>query len=246
MPLYEKDPPGVGQIVNDLVEKFHGGLRDAGVSIDLLFAKAKADEFGETDAVALKDGGYQVAAKVKINGYKARVQGHADAEITIDGDRWDTWSEAEQRAILDHQIEHLELKTDRDNNILRDDLDRPKLLMRRHDHQFGWFDSIVRRHGDASIESQQLAAFTEKRRQLWLPFETEADAIGEARNNKRPAPKVEEADEQMTLGEQSKEDVGAQDEQQALGRQVGKALRGAGLRAPKGKRGPAKRKMANV
>lgn len=241
MPLYSPNPPGVGEIINELVEKFHGGLRDAGVTIDVLSAKAKTDEFGETDAVALKRAGYQVEATVKINGYKARVQDHADAEITIDGDRWDTWSEAQKRAIIDHCLEHLELKTDRDGLLLRDDLDRPKLLMRRVDHFFQWFDSIVRRHGDASIESQQLKAFTEKRRQLWLPFETEADAIDGARNNVKA-----KAAESGDLEAEDAADPELQEAQAAVNKAADKAMKAVKKRqSTKGKRG-GQRKLAGV
>jgi hypothetical protein len=55
--------------------------------------------------------------------------------------------------------------------VVRDDLDRPKLRVRKHDHQFGWFDSIARRHGPASFEVQQYRKFNESHRQLWLEFE---------------------------------------------------------------------------
>ena len=43
--------------------------------------------------------------------------------------------------------------------------------VRKHDHQFGWFDCVARRHGAHSIEvqqAQQLTAMAELR-QLYLP-----------------------------------------------------------------------------
>ncbi len=175
MPTYEKAPNEVAQIVNEITELYHGALRDAGVTIDLLFAKARTDENGDTEGVALKLHGYQCGAVVRVVPYKPRVQGNADAEITIDGDRWDEWSPEEKRAIIDHEIQHLELKCDRDNNLIRDDLGRPKLRLRLHDHQFGWFDVIAKRHGKASFEVKQLEEFVAGHRQMYL-FDEDAIA----------------------------------------------------------------------
>jgi hypothetical protein len=168
MPVYEKAPPEVAEIVNQVTEQYHGGLRDAGVTVDLLFARAKTDDNGDPVGAALKLHGYQCAAVIKVNAYKLRVQGHADAEITFDGDRWDEWSPEEKRSLIDHELEHLELKVDRDGKVLRDDIDRPKMRTKLHDHQFGWFDAIARRHGKASFEVQQAERFVVSRRQLYL------------------------------------------------------------------------------
>lgn len=179
MPLYEKALAECHAIRDRMLEKYHGGLHDAQVTIDLLFAKKRPDDSGEInpEGHALKLHGYPVAAMVKVNSYKARVQGHADAEIIIDGDRWHEWSQAEQDALIDHEIEHLELKTDKDGNVRRDDLDRPKLRVRLHDHEFGWFDSIARRHGKHSFEVQQFEKFREAHRQTWINFKEESDTV---------------------------------------------------------------------
>lgn len=172
MPLYEKARAECFQTCSRMLEKYHGPLRDAGVTVDLLFAKKRPDDSGEInpESHALKLHGYPVAAMVKANAYKARVQGHADAEIIIDGDRWDEWSDDEKDALIDHELEHLELKTDKDGNVRRDDLDRPKLRVRLHDHEFGWFDAVARRHGRASFEVQQYEKFQAAHRQLWLDW----------------------------------------------------------------------------
>lgn len=177
MPLYEKAPAEVTKIVERMMEKFHGPLHDAKVTIDCLFAKLKPDDNGDTDmdSCALTLHGYQVAAMVKVNAYKLRVQGHADAEIVIDGERWDEWSEEEKDAMIDHELEHLELK-EKEGIVQRDDLERPRLRMRKHDHQFGWFDSIARRHGKHSFEQQQYATFSKSHKQLWIDFDEDAEA----------------------------------------------------------------------
>lgn len=176
MPVYEKASPEVREIVERLVTQYHGPLAEYGVTFDLLFAHAKTNENGDAEGPALKLHGYQAAAVARVVPYKARVLGQADAEIVIDGDRWDEWSEAEKDALIDHELEHFELKLNKDGNLVRDDLDRPKLHMRLHDHQFGWFDSIARRHGEASGEVQQFKAFCDSHKQLWLSFEPQAES----------------------------------------------------------------------
>ena len=52
----------------------------------------------------------------------------------------------------------------------RDDCERPKLKIRKHDHSHGWFDSVVRRHGEASPEWRSWDEFEQRRQQLWLPY----------------------------------------------------------------------------
>jgi hypothetical protein len=171
MPVYAEAPNEVRLIVEEMVEKYHQPLREHQVKIDLLFATAKADEFGEVSGAPVKLNGYPCAAIAKAISYKLRVQGHGDCEIIIDGDKWPEYSEEETRALIDHELEHFELKFDKDGYLVRDDLDRPKIKIRKHDHQFGWFNSVARRHGKASLEVKQAESFiTGPLRQLWLPF----------------------------------------------------------------------------
>lgn len=175
MPIYKKVPKTIDTQIAGLMKKYHGPLVEAKVTIDALFAEANAAGAGTIapDAHPVRHHGRPVMASIKVNSYKLRFQGHADAEITIDEDAWDKLSDAEQDALLDHELQHLELKTDKDGGVMRDDLDRPRILMRKHDHEFGWFDACARRHGTASLEVKELEAFLVKRKQLWIPFEKE-------------------------------------------------------------------------
>ncbi len=185
MPIYKKDPPDVGEVVNRMVEKYHGGLFDADVKIDILGAWAATDMNGDTEAVALKLHGYPAQATIAVVSYKNRVLGGGDALLTVDVENWEELSADERDALIDHELEHLQLKTDKDGLLMRDDLERPKIQIRRHDHSFGWFDSVARRHGAASIEIKQLREFNDQHEQLWLPFESECEAVADARNNRK-------------------------------------------------------------
>lgn len=180
MPIYEKAPAEAVEMVARMMERYHGPLRDAGVTVNLLFAHAKEDENEDKSAPALKLRGVQVAALVSIHNYKQRVQGLADAEIIFDGDRWDEWSPATKEALCDHELEHLTLVTDKDGNVKRDDIERPRLRMRLHDHEFGWFDAIARRHGNSAFEVQQAKQFVnETYQQQWLSFMDSPDSTSE-------------------------------------------------------------------
>lgn len=180
MPIYEAAPNEVREVCNAMLEKYHAELRDAEVSIDILFASPKPDGDGEIapEANAIKHHGYPAMAVIKVNSYKLRVQSHADAEMIIDKQRWEELSDAQREALIDHELEHLELKTDNDGVMLRDDLDRPKLRCRLHDHQYGWFNSVALRHGKASIEVQQFNHLLEQQKQMWLTFDAEEPENG--------------------------------------------------------------------
>lgn len=176
MPRFEKAPAEIGQIVERMRDRYHPQLRDAGVTITYLMAFPLTDENGDSKGPALKHQGYPAQAVIKIIGLKERTDGRADAELVIDGDNWDVLTDAQRDALIDHELEHLELKYDKEGCLVRDDLDRPKLTIRRHDWQFGWFDAVVRRHGKDSIEHRQLRDFQEVGyQQRWLPFLDEPD-----------------------------------------------------------------------
>jgi hypothetical protein len=176
MPRYEKAPVELGQIVERMMDRYHPQLRDAKVTIAQLFAFPLTDENGDTKGPALKHNGYPAAAVIKIIGLKERTDGRADSELVIDGDNWKFLSDAQKDALVDHELEHLELKTDKDGLLVRDDLERPKLVIRKHDHQFGWFDAVVRRHGRDSLEFIQFENFqTVEYKQNWLPYLDDPD-----------------------------------------------------------------------
>lgn len=178
------------QQLNVLVQAmtdYHPRLVKAGVTVDLSVAFAKVDEeTGEVLGPALKVRGVPVLAKVKIMPLEDRIQGSGDARITIDGDRWADLSPDERLAVLDHELTHLQVQEE----MIRqappkagdppspvapvefrpklDDAQRPKLKMRQHDHEYGWFDEVAKRHGKSSIEVQQVERFMNDCGQIYL------------------------------------------------------------------------------
>lgn len=143
-----------------LVDKF-----EVKVEAFLVFGPRNKD--GDQTGPAIVVHGCEAAASIRVTKLEERVAGRADAVMHIDGDRYKKWSEDTLRAIIDHELEHLELARNPAGEPLIDDQARPKLKIRPHDHDFGWFDAIAERHGEYAIEVIQANVIAE--RQMYLP-----------------------------------------------------------------------------
>lgn len=129
----------------------------------------------ESSEPVLKHQGYPAGAVVRITPLKDRALGMADATIVVDRAGWLALSARQRNALVDHELTHLTRKVDKETGeLVCDALDRPKLVMRRHDHQFGWFDEVAQRHGEASPEVRQARVLMEKSGQLYFDFEPRA------------------------------------------------------------------------
>jgi hypothetical protein len=153
--IYSKAPDAVRDRALPLLEKNHFELFNHELRIDFIFANAALNDDGVPTGPAVSHNGYPAAAIARILSTKDRVMGRGDCEIVIDADRWPQMSEPEQDALLDHELEHFQIANDKYGSPKLDDIHRPKLRLKKHDHQFGWFDNIARRHGLASGEVRQ-------------------------------------------------------------------------------------------
>lgn len=170
MPTFSKCPKSVLDLAAEILCEFddHKPLLNARVTIDYLFAYPDRNEDGEALNEAIKHHGVKALAVTKKNTLKQRALGLADAEITIDGDWWEEATIPEQKALLDHELHHLELKENEDG-LMKDDLDRPLLKLRPHDVDVGWFKLIAERHGVHSQERQQAKQILDGAGQYFWP-----------------------------------------------------------------------------
>jgi len=169
--IYSLAPDEAVERVAHLVKCFHQPLLEAGVKIDVLTV---ADEEGES---CLKLHGNPAYAVAKIVSSKDRVKGAGDCEIVIDEPSYTTLSDASKDALLDHEIHHFELKIKaKTGRVKLDENGRPKLGIRKHDHDFGWFTLIAKRHGAASIECRQATDLLRGGRQTYFAFALDGDA----------------------------------------------------------------------
>lgn len=138
----------------------HEPLVSTEVSIALIYAHGKEKKDG-TVTDALKLHGVKALAIASIRNIKDRAEDMSDCKVTVDGDFWENASEPEKVALLDHELYHFELVLNENLEPESDDLGRPKLKMRPHSAQFGWFYHIAERHGLASQECKQARQIAE-------------------------------------------------------------------------------------
>lgn len=158
--------PDASTCIEQIQEAHHEDLKDVSISALFVFDDESSDS-------VLKHQGYPAGAVVRITPVKDRALGVADATIVIDRAGWLTLSQRQRNALIDHELTHLERVTEDESGDLKFDvLDRPKLAMRKHDHQFGWFDEVAQRHGQASGEVRQARKLMESSGQLYFDFDT--------------------------------------------------------------------------
>jgi hypothetical protein len=176
MKTYSK-APDAHELIDKIQSEYHPDLD--GVAVAALFV---FDEEASSDQV-LKHKGYPAAAVCRITPLRDRAQGLDDASIVIDRATWVTLTQPQREALIDHELTHLTRVLDEETEQPKSDvLGRPKLAMRHHDHQFGWFDEIAQRHGEASPEVRQAKALMESSGPLYFDF-------GPAARKKAPAEK---------------------------------------------------------
>lgn len=171
MPTFRKDDGTVADLIAKLQSTYecYQEHRDARLQIDVVLAFADRDEDGEKLNDALSKNGRRALGIARVIRKKDRAMGRGDAEIALDGDHWETSNDAEQLALLDHELYHIVLKRDRDGNVKKDDMRRPMVRMRPHDDEIGWFRVIAARHGVNSAERQQAEQMFEEAGQYYWP-----------------------------------------------------------------------------
>lgn len=171
MPTFKKCEKSVHDLAENILKKYqsHLPLLDTKCRVDLVFAYCDRDEdTGERLNNAIMHHGQAAYGLCRILPLKDRAQGRGDAEITLDGDWWAEATEPQKAALLDHELHHISIKTSK-KVYQFDDLGRPKLKMRKHDVEIGWFAAIADRHGAASQEQIQAQAIMEATGQYFWP-----------------------------------------------------------------------------
>lgn len=166
---FEKATENLLSFVRQAMEQWHSNLVQRGVVVETLLVYAPTDRDGIVSGPAIKVRGVEAAACVRVSKLEERLAGRGDAIIWIDGDRWKHWSTETLMAVLDHELTHLQTYDDpRTSEPEIDDLGRPKIRIRKHDFDFGWFAEVAERHGFASFEVAQFL-YVAKGEQMFFP-----------------------------------------------------------------------------
>jgi hypothetical protein len=146
-------------LLDSLIRRYRDDLAAAKARVTLLFA---ADEDG---GPALLHHGQQVAGMAKVNSYRDKVEGKADATITLDEDSWRGRTERQRRALLHHELSHVGWERGK-----YDPLGRPKLHSVHGDWENDGFYEICRIYGEDAPERRYLEGVRERLRQIGLPL----------------------------------------------------------------------------
>lgn len=168
MKTYSAASSDLEQHLARMQSEHHSDLE--GVTVSALFVFDDESSDG-----VLKHQGYPAAAVVSITPMKQRALGVADAIVIVDRSAWQIMGVRQRDALIDHELTHLErviaeATEEAPEHPKCDALGRPKLAMRRHDHQLGWFDDVARRHGEASCEVRQAKQLMASTDQLYFDF----------------------------------------------------------------------------
>jgi Putative phage metallopeptidase len=189
--------PGDSEIngrIKTIIDEYFADLKEAGVKVKVLFAASD-------EPPAVKHQGYAASAMIRINNLRERTLGNGDALMIVDKKAYDELtSDRDRDALMHHELHHLIVKRDKEgNDILKDDLGRPRLGMRKHDFQVGWFAETARIFGKNSPEVRQARQMVELGGEFLFPFMLEKN-IKELTSGKKPKKKAAEAAE----GEENK------------------------------------------
>lgn len=150
--------------IESMVREYHPDLQNVRIVALFMYDDEKSEQ-------VLQHNGYPAGAVVRITTLKERALGMADAVIVVDRAYWQTITHMQHIALIDHELTHLTRKLDPDTQQpLWDALGRPRLQMRRHDHQLGWFDEVAQRHGEHSVEVRQARDLVQSTYQLYFEF----------------------------------------------------------------------------
>jgi len=190
MSTYTKCEESIHELAQQLINKYedHRLLLAVEIKLDLVFAFADTDDKGRPLNDALTKNGIKALGITRAVPLKDRALGRGDAEIALDGDWWKAASGDEQAALLDHELHHISLKTDKNGNIKYDDLNRPLIKLRKHDFECGFFAVIANRHGSASQERKQAKAMMDKFGQYFLPEFCPPAQISDGKTTNKPVP----------------------------------------------------------
>ncbi|MEM6750858.1 MAG: putative metallopeptidase [Planctomycetota bacterium] len=184
MPVtYEPVGAATRKLLGSVLLQHHPELDAAGVSVAALFAYGPRDKDDNLTGPAISVGGYQAAGCIRKTSLKERAYGNADAQMLLDGDRWNDWTESRQAALIDHEITHLEVQwevfpDDGEPGIpKRDDLNRPKLNLRLHNLVAGGFIETVKRYGRSSFDVQHFRDIFDEHGQMLMPFLANDDGV---------------------------------------------------------------------
>jgi hypothetical protein len=159
-------------VLNRVIEQHYPQIHRLIPQLNIGVLLVRSDQEGKP---ALKHQGYPETALIHVVSPVDRAVGGPDVVIRYDAAEWDDQDDDERAAILDHELQHLCIKSNSNGEggevADQDEFDRPVVRRRNHDFQIGGFYRIIERHRDAAPEKRALDIVREQLRQMSLPFD---------------------------------------------------------------------------
>ena len=158
------------ELLTEVITKYHEELGAVGVSISILMVHPAENDKGEKVSAALKLRGHPCDGISSITPIKYRAMGVSDAHIQLAADRWDEFTDKEKVALLDHELEHFIVSRNQKGDPIIDSMGRPKLKMKIHDVELGFFTSVAMRHKMDSGEVHACRQLLVVHGETYFPF----------------------------------------------------------------------------
>lgn len=154
---YQKAHKSVMQIVQKVMEEHHKELLDEKVQVAVLLVWGPRDKDGLITGPGVSAHGHAALAKIKVSSESDRLLSGADAVMHIDGDCWEKMKARTKRALLDHELTHLELLVTADGTTKRREDSSARLGAKLDDWMLTGFYAIAKRYEKDAPEVMGLA-----------------------------------------------------------------------------------------
>ncbi|MEN1985213.1 putative metallopeptidase [Paenibacillus hubeiensis] len=162
-------------LLKDMIQKHHPHLRD--------------NEF----LIMMKHGGWKSKGKTKFSGVSVlneaiRMVMEYDAILYLNADMWNQMADPQKRYVLDHALFGLDVKKDKNKDVIEADDGRPLLKTLPPDIEA--FYAVITRHGAVSEDVKRLALAIKEVNVEQLTLET-ADVNEEEEQGGQQGPKTD-------------------------------------------------------
>jgi Putative phage metallopeptidase len=148
--IYEPANNEIISLLNQVLHETFPSLIDGKVKIAVTVRTKFNSDDEEEPSLMLH--GAPAYATIRVISRKNRTYVDHDALIELDGPVWKTLSSANKKALIDHEVNHLVHKRDKEQKPKFDDLGRPVLALRPDDWQITGFLAVISRHGPDALE----------------------------------------------------------------------------------------------
>lgn len=185
--VFESAEEQVRAYVDRLLEQHHHDLNEAEVQIGLIFVS----DFDKDDnpVPSIKLHGAFAAGCISLVKGVAGVFNPYQAQIQIDKLYWDNASEEVRLALVDHEIEHIELVRDKNGIVQTDDRNRTMIKLKPDDWVLTGFMSVVRRHGPNAVEAGSITNIYTSIHPILQEFQVAAERLKETVIENEAAPR---------------------------------------------------------